>query len=76
METTTINGKKNRVTTVKPKPKKKSKFTLFWEKHPNGIGTILDHEAVLQQIMRYFVDTNVFIYSLDETWIRFNRKLM
>ncbi|MDR2970871.1 MAG: hypothetical protein LBU83_02925 [Bacteroidales bacterium] len=50
METTTkINGKKNRITTTTtPKPKKKSKFTLFWEKHPNGIGTIIDHEAVLQ----------------------------
>jgi hypothetical protein len=46
--TTIINGKKNRVTTVKPKPKKKSKFTLWWEKHPNGIVTILDEEAVLQ----------------------------
>jgi hypothetical protein len=48
METTTkINGKKNRIT-ITPKPKKKSKFTLFWEKHPNGIGKILDYEAVLQ----------------------------
>ena len=47
METTTkINGKKNRITITKPK--KKSKFTLWWEKHPNGIVTILDEEAVLQ----------------------------
>ena len=50
METTKkINGKKNRITTT-TKPKKKSKTTLFWEKYPNGIITILDHEAVLQQI--------------------------
>ena len=47
-QTTTLNGKKNRVTIVKPKPKMKSKTTLFWEKYPNGIVTILDHEAVLQ----------------------------
>ena len=46
-QTTKINGTKNRVN-PQPKPKKKSKFTLFWEKHPNGIGVILDHEAVLQ----------------------------
>jgi len=46
--TTTLNGKKNRVTAVKPKPKKKSKWTLFREKYPNGIVTILDEEAVLQ----------------------------
>jgi hypothetical protein len=50
METTTkINGKKNRITTtITPKPKKKSKWTLFREKYPNGIVTILDEEAVLQ----------------------------
>ena len=46
--TTTINGKKNRVTTVKPKPKKKSKYALWCEKNPNGVLTILDHKAVLQ----------------------------
>ena len=40
------NGTKNQI--VKPKPKRKSKFTLFWEKYPNGIGKILDYEAVLQ----------------------------
>jgi len=45
---TTINGKKNRATIVKPKPKRKSKTTLFWEKYPNGIGEILDIETVLQ----------------------------
>jgi hypothetical protein len=48
METTTkINGKKNRITAT-TKPKKKSKWTLFREKYPNGIVTILDEEAVLQ----------------------------
>ena len=41
------NGTKNRID-IKPKPKKKSKTTLFWEKYPNGIGKILDLEAVLQ----------------------------
>ena len=46
-QTTTINGKKNRVT-IAPKPKRKSKFTLFWEKHPHGVVKILDEEAVLQ----------------------------
>jgi hypothetical protein len=46
-QTTKIIGKKNRITTT-PKPKKKSKFTLWWEKHPNGIVTILDEETVLQ----------------------------
>ena len=46
-QTTKINGTKNRVN-PQPKPKKKSKFTLWWEKHPNGIVTILDEEAVLQ----------------------------
>jgi hypothetical protein len=46
-QTIKINGKKNRIITT-PKPKKKSKTTLFWEKYPNGIGEILDIEAVLQ----------------------------
>jgi hypothetical protein len=46
-QTSTINGRKNRVT-IKPKPKRKSKTTLFWEKYPNGVLTILDHKAVLQ----------------------------
>jgi len=46
-KTTKTNGTKNRLT-IKPKSKKKSKFTLFWEKYPNGIVTILDEEAVLQ----------------------------
>jgi len=46
-KTIKANGTKNRID-IKPKPKKKSKFTLWWEKHPNGIVTILDEEAVLQ----------------------------
>jgi len=46
-KTTKSNGTKNKIN-VNPKPKKKSKFTLFWEKYPNGIVTILDEEAVLQ----------------------------
>jgi hypothetical protein len=47
-QTTTINGKKNRVNIVKPKPKRKSKYALWCEKNPNGVLTILDHKAVLQ----------------------------
>jgi hypothetical protein len=27
--------------------KKKSAFTLFWEKYPNGVGEIVDMRAVL-----------------------------
>jgi hypothetical protein len=46
-QTSKINGKKNRIT-ITPKPKRKSKFTLFWEKHPHGVVKILDEEAVLQ----------------------------
>jgi len=42
-----INGTKNRIN-MKPKPKKKSKYALWCEKNPNGVLTILDHEAVLQ----------------------------
>ena len=45
-KTVKANGKKNRIDN--PKPKKKSKFTLFWEKYPHGVVKILDHEAVLQ----------------------------
>ena len=46
-KTTKINGKQNRVA-AKPKSKRKSKYALWLEKHPNGIGKILDIEAVLQ----------------------------
>jgi len=46
-KTIKANGIKNRID-IKSKPKKKSKTTLFWEKYPNGIGKILDLEAVLQ----------------------------
>ena len=48
MEKTIKTSEKKRILSVKEKPKRKSKFTLFWEKHPNGIGEILDLEAVLQ----------------------------
>jgi hypothetical protein len=30
------------------KPRKKSKFTEFWEKYPHGILTIVDMRAVLK----------------------------
>jgi hypothetical protein len=46
-KTVNENGKSNRIS-IKPKPKEKSKWTLFREKYPNGIVTILDEEAVLQ----------------------------
>jgi len=46
-KTVKANGTKNRLN-IKPKPKKKSKYALWLEKNPNGIGEILDLEAVLQ----------------------------
>ena len=46
-KTVKTNGTKNRVT-ITEKPKRKSKYALWREKHPNGIGKILDLEAVLQ----------------------------
>ena len=46
-KTTKTNGTKNRIN-IQPKPKRKSKYALWLEKHPNGIGKILDMEAVLQ----------------------------
>ena len=46
-ETVKKSEKKNKVT-ITAKPKRKSKFTLFWEKHPHGVVKILDLEAVLQ----------------------------
>jgi hypothetical protein len=33
---------------VPKKPKKKSAFTLFREKYPNGVGEIIDMKAVLR----------------------------
>ena len=48
MAKTVKNNAKKRDLSVKSKPKRKSKFTLFWEKYPKGIGEILDLEAVLQ----------------------------
>jgi hypothetical protein len=48
MEKTVKTSAKKRKPSVKPKQKRKSKTALFWEKYPNGILTILDHEAVLE----------------------------
>jgi hypothetical protein len=36
-----VNGKKK-------EEKPKSKIALFWEKHPNGIGDIVNMRAVLR----------------------------
>ena len=48
MEKTVKTSEKRNRLTITAKPKRKSKTTLFWEKYPNGIVEILDHEAVLQ----------------------------
>jgi hypothetical protein len=39
---------KKRKPSAKPKQKRKSKTTLFWEKYPNGILRIIDLDAVLE----------------------------
>ena len=46
-KTAKATEKKNRLT-ITTEPKRKSKYALWREKHPNGIGKILDLEAVLQ----------------------------
>ncbi|MDR1552552.1 MAG: hypothetical protein LBS69_03690 [Prevotellaceae bacterium] len=48
MEKTVKTSAKKRKPSVKPKQKRKSKYAIWLEKHPKGIGEILDHEAVLQ----------------------------
>jgi len=48
MEKTIKISEKKMPLNIKTKPKRKSKWTLFREKYPNGIVTILDEEAVLQ----------------------------
>ena len=48
MEKTVKNNAKKRDLSVKPKPKRKSKYAIWREKNPNGILKILDLEAVLQ----------------------------
>ena len=48
MEKTVKNNAKKRDLSVEPKPKRKSKYAIWLEKNPKGIGKILDYEAVLQ----------------------------
>jgi hypothetical protein len=48
MENTVKKNEKKRKPLAKPKQKRKSKYTIWREKYPNGIVTILDLEAVLQ----------------------------
>ena len=48
MEKTIKTSEKKSRITITEKPKRKSKYALWREKHPNGIVTILDLEAVLQ----------------------------
>jgi hypothetical protein len=49
MEATTTKTAKANARDSKPNTSvKKSKFTEFWEKHPNGTLTVLDRRAVLK----------------------------
>ena len=48
MEKTVKTSEKKSRLTITAKPKRKSKYALWREKHPNGIVEILDLEAVLQ----------------------------
>jgi hypothetical protein len=49
MKTTKGKTKKVAGATVVPEEEKpKSKTSLFWEKYPNGIGTIVNMRAVLR----------------------------
>ncbi|GAB6011380.1 hypothetical protein [Viscerimonas tarda] len=49
METSTKKTAKANAKVTKPKTAvKKSKFTEFWEKNPNGILTIVDRRAILK----------------------------
>jgi hypothetical protein len=48
MKTKEKEQKKKKLSDAQSDAKKKSAFTLFWEKYPNGAGEIIDMRAVLQ----------------------------